>query len=144
VSRHRIMNIFCQNASAPVERRVEYKIAVLGSLYRCLLEPSYRQLQYAAPIWERNIVMSVSVGLSVSLCVCLSVHDHIFETTHPKFVHITYGRGSVLLRRRSDTLCTSGFMDDFIFAHKPRLLDVVAQLKRSAHAALGLDIDCAQ
>ena len=35
-----------------------------------------------------------------------------------------YGRGSVLLRRRSDTLCrpTSGFVHDVIFAHKPRLL----------------------
>jgi len=28
-------------------------------------------------------------------------------------------------------LCTSGFFDDFIFAHKPSLLDVAAQLKRS-------------
>jgi len=36
-------------------------------------------------------------------------------------------------------------MDDFIFAHKPRLLDVAAQLKcSSAHAALGLAIKCAQ
>jgi len=39
-------------------------------------------------------------------------------------------------------LCTSGFMDDVIFAHKPRLLDVAAQLKRSAHAALGLAVNC--
>ena len=30
------------------------------------------------------------------------------------------------------------------FAHKPRLLDVAAQLKRSAHVALGLAIKCAQ
>ena len=29
-------------------------------------------------------------------------------------------------------------MDDVIFAHKPRLFDVATQLKRSAHAALGL------
>jgi len=35
------------------------------------------------------------------------------------------------------------FMDDVIFAHKPRLLDIAAQLKRSAHAALGLAINCA-
>jgi len=53
-------------------------------------------------------------------------------------MHITYDRGSVLLWRRSDTLCTSGCMDNVIFVHKPRLLDVAAQLKRSAHAALGL------
>jgi len=30
-----------------------------------------------------------------------------------------------------------------MFAHKPRLLDVAAQLKRSAHAALSLAISCA-
>jgi len=46
--------------------------------------------------------------------------------------------------RRSDMLCTSGLVDDVIFAHKPRLLDVAAQLKRSAHAALGLAINGAQ
>jgi len=28
--------------------------------------------------------------------------------------------------------------------HKPRLLDVAAQLKRSVHAALGLAINCVQ
>ena len=32
----------------------------------------------------------------------------------------------------------NGLMDDVIFAHKSRLLDVAAQLKRSAHAALSL------
>jgi len=41
-------------------------------------------------------------------------------------------------------LCTSGFMDDVTFAHKTRLLDVAAQMKRSAHAALGLAINCEQ
>jgi len=46
--------------------------------------------------------------------------------------------------RRSDTLSTSGFMDNGMFAHKPRLLDVAAQLKRGAHAALDLAISCAQ
>jgi len=35
-------------------------------------------------------------------------------------------------------------MDDVMFAHKPRLLDVAAQLKRGAHAALGLAINHAQ
>ena len=59
-------------------------------------------------------------------------------------MHVTYGRGSFLLWQRSDMLCIFGFMDDVIFAYKPRLLDVAAQLKRSAHAALGLAINCAQ
>jgi len=35
-------------------------------------------------------------------------------------------------------------MDDIVFAYKPRLLDLAAQLKRSAHAALGLAIKYAQ
>jgi len=35
-------------------------------------------------------------------------------------------------------------MNDVIFAHKSRLFDVAAQLKRSAHVALGLVISCAQ
>ena len=77
----------------------------------------------------------LSVCLSLSLCVCLSVNDHNFGTTRAIFieffVRVIYDRGS-------------GFMDDVIFAHKPRLLDVAAQLKRSAHAALGLAINCAQ
>ena len=34
-------------------------------------------------------------------------------------------------------------MDDVTLAHKPRLLDVATQLKRSAHAALGLAVNCA-
>jgi len=38
---------------------------------------------------------------------------------------------------------TSGLMEEVIFAHKPRLLDVSAQLKRSAHAASGLAMNCA-
>ena len=64
--------------------------------------------------------------MSVSVCVCLSVCDHIFGTTRPifikLFVHVTYGRRSV-------TLCTSSFVDNVMFTHKPRLLDF--QLKRS-------------
>jgi len=74
------------------------------------------------------------------LCVYLSIRDHIFGTTRPifaDFTHVTHSRESVLLWRRSK-LRTSGFMDNVICAHKPRLLDVAAQLKRSAHAALGL------
>jgi len=82
------------------------------------------------------------MSVSVCVCVCLSVIISP-EYTRPIFtklsVHdVTYGRGSVFLWGRSDTLCTSGFVGDVIFAHKPRLLDVAAQLKRSAHAALGL------
>ena len=45
------------------------------------------------------------------------------------------GRVSVLFWQPSDTLCTTGFcVDDVISAHKPKLLDVAAQL----HCSLGL------
>jgi len=53
--------------------------------------------------------------------VCLSVRQHISGTTGPIFPkffrQISCGRGSVLLWRRSDTLCTSGFTDDVTFGH---------------------------
>jgi len=63
------------------------------------------------------------MSVSVCLCVCLSVRDHIFETTLSIFtrffcacylymlpVYVTCGRGSVLLWRRNDVLRISGFM----------------------------------
>ena len=80
------------------------------------------------------------------VCVCLSaiISSELHVRSLSIFVHVTNGRGSVLVWRRSDMLCTSGFTDDVIFAHKPRLLDVAAQLKRSTHAVLGLAINCAQ
>ena len=66
--------------------------------------------------------MSICLSVCVCVFVCLSVRDHIFATTRPIFaeffVHVPFGRGSVLLWRRSDTLCTSGFVDDVIFVHK--------------------------
>jgi len=70
----------------------------------------------------------------VCLCVCVRrVRDHIFGTTRPIFTnfffHVTHGRGSVLLWRRSDMVRISGFMDGVIFAHKLRLL-----IRRQAEA----------
>ena len=44
------------------------------------------------------------------------------------FVHVTYDRGSVLMWRRCDKLCTSGFIDDVRLAYKQRQLNVAAQL----------------
>jgi len=66
-----------------------------------------RQLDTPPPIWERSIVVNVS---------CVFIRKHVLETTLPifNFLHSTYGRALVLLWRRSDTSCTSGFMDDVI------------------------------
>ena len=72
--------------------------------------------------------MTTSVCLCV--CVCLSA-SLISGTTRPIFTNcvlVTYGSSSVPRWRRCDTLCTSGFMDDVILAHKPKQLNVAAQL----------------
>ena len=102
-------------------------------------------IYYTAPDREAEYC---DVHVCLCVCMCLPVCDHIFETTHPVFteifVHVTCGHGSVLLWWRSDVLCTSGLMDDVVFAHKPRLLDITAQLKCSAHTALGLAVYRAQ
>ena len=70
----------------------------------------------------RSIVTSVSVCLCVHTCVCLCAIDHISGTTCPIFsrffVNVTYGRGSVVIRRRSEMLRISGFVDDVVFARK--------------------------
>jgi len=88
-----------------------------------------------------SVCLSICLCVSVYLCVCQS-RSYLWNYTsdlHHFFVHATYGRGSVLLWRRNDMLCISGFVDDFIFAHKLRLLDVAARLRqRGSHAALGL------
>jgi len=84
--------------------------------------------------------------MCVSVCLCVCPFAIISSELHiqSSLISYAYGRGSVLLSRRSDTLRTSDFTDDVIFAHKPRLPDVAAQLKRSAHAGLGLAINCSQ
>jgi len=81
---------------------------------------------FTLPRWgsgpERSIIVMdmfvcvcVSVCLSVRLSVSISPEQQVQSSPH--FVHVTRGRGSVLLWRRCDTLCTSGFVDDVIFAH---------------------------
>jgi len=107
-----------------------------------------QQDRYSAPdkgaeYCDERVCLSVCLSVCVFVCP-RSYRQNYTSNLHHFFAHATYGRGSVLLWRCSDTLCTSGFMNDVIFAHKPRLLGVAAQLKRSAHAALGLAINCAQ
>ena len=74
---------------------------------------------YSTLVGEQSIAISLSVCVCAHLCVCQSVREHISATTSPIFakfcVPIPCGRGSVLLWRHCDTLCTSGFMDDVTF-----------------------------
>jgi len=92
------------------------------------------------PTMERSTVMNLSVCLRVFFCPQSYLRNYTSDLHH-FFVRVTYGRDSVLLWRRSDMLRTFGFMNDVISAHKPRLLGVAAQLRRSSHAALGLAIN---
>ena len=90
-------------------------------------------------------VMSVSVCLSACMRVCVFVCPRSYirnymSDLHQFFVHVTYSRGSVLFWRRSVV-----YFRFYSWPHVcSRLLDVAAHLKRIAHAALGLAINCAQ
>jgi len=75
-----------------------------------------------------NSLYLLGPGWSVKYCnqcvcvfVCLSVLLHVSKTNCPNFrkcsVHVNCGRGSVLVWRQYNTLCTSGFVDDVIFSH---------------------------
>ena len=86
--------------------------------------------------------------MSVCLSVCVFVCPRSYLRKYTSDIHqFLYMLPVAVARSFSGRVvnmsCTSGFMDDVIFAHKPRLLDVAAQLKRSAHAALGLAVNCA-
>jgi len=70
----------------------------------------------------------VCLSVCLHVCPCVSPRAYLWNYTSdlrqmlcPCYVHV---RGLVLLWQHSDTLCISGFTDDVIFAHKPRLLDV--------------------
>ena len=64
-------------------------------------------------------------GMSAKYCdrhVCMPVYPLAYVKTTCSnfaklFVHVTFDRGSVLLRRQCNTLCTSGFVDDIMFSH---------------------------
>ena len=67
----------------------------------------------------RSIAMSVSaVCLSACLSICsLAYLKDRTSKLNEISLHVTRGSGSVLLRRQCNMLCTSGFVDDVMFAH---------------------------
>jgi len=89
---------------------------------------------------DERVCLSVCVCLCVCVCLFAIISSELHVRSSPNFCACYCGRGSVVIWRLSDKLYTSGFMDYAIFAHKPRLLDVAAQQKHSAHAALGLAV----
>ena len=72
---------------------------------------------YSALVGEQSIAISLSVCVSVSVSPRAYLLNHWIDL-HKIFMQILCGRGSVLLWRRCDTLCTSGFMDDVTFGRR--------------------------
>jgi len=68
----------------------------------------------------------MSVSVCVFICPRSCLRDHTSDLYRIFCACYFCDRGSVLLWRRRDMFCSSGFMDDVIFAHKPTLLDVAA------------------
>ena len=69
------------------------------------------------PLRVRSIAMSVSVCLSV--CLSARISQKITWPNFTKYsVRVTYCRCSFLLWRQCNTLFTSGFVNDVIFAHR--------------------------
>ena len=97
---------------------IDVSIAITNSVFLvmssyCCFLASYRNKEFLLRPRERL--------QSIVMCVCLSVREDISGTSRAIFtkfsVHVAYvrGRGSVLLRRCCDTLCTSDFVDDIMF-----------------------------
>jgi len=89
-----------------------------------------------------------SNAISVSVYTRLCARLHVSNIARPNFtkfsVHVTCVRGLVLLWRQRNTLCTSGFVDDVMFAHKrPGRGDASRAYTRSTHQGAKYDAyDC--
>ena len=80
--------------------------------------------EVAYQMFTRSLVTPPRYGSGVLRSVCLSVCssasislESLDRSSRNVVCKLPYGRGSVLLRRRCDTLCTSGFIDDVTFGH---------------------------
>jgi len=71
---------------------------------------------YFVPRKVRSIAMSMSVHLFV--CLSARITRKPYGRTSPFCACSLQPCGSVLLRRRCDTLCTSSFMDDVMFSQR--------------------------
>ena len=99
---------------AMVISRLDYCNAALAGLPLATVTPLQRVQNSAA----RLIFQLSTRELSLRVCYSYRPGYHAWGTLkRPVQLHATYVRGSVLIWRCCDTLCTSGFMDDVIFAH---------------------------
>ena len=98
---------------------------------------SYSASDTGAEYCDECVCVSMSVCGCGCVCVCLR---SCLRTTRPIFTKFLG-----MLPMTVAGSFSGGVVIYFLFCggrHKPRLLDVTAQLKRSPHAALGLAINC--
>ena len=60
-----------------------------------------------------------SMAMSVYVCLFVSQKQHVQTSRKYLSLHVTCGRGSVLLWQQCNTLCTSGFADVASTCHSP-------------------------
>jgi len=128
-------------ATSSVSRWQQFATSVQSALYFCLVTcPAGTFSLFACCIVNRYTVCWNVSGMlfvvfftppdrgagycgdhvSLCVCVCLSLCKHISETAHPtlsNFLHVTCGRGLVLLCQRCNALFICGFVADVMFAH---------------------------
>ena len=94
------------------------------SSYRYCTQRFSKLIVQTTPMMQCKIIIrlggrSITIISSVCVSVCLSVREHISRTvgsiSTKVLMQVNCGCGSVLLWRRCDMLCTSGFMDDVTF-----------------------------
>jgi len=56
--------------------------------------------------------------VSAVCCLFASISPELNVRSSPIFLHVKYGRPSVLLWQGCDILFTSGFIDEVMFAHQ--------------------------
>ena len=95
-------------------------LAIVGRMAIAALRYRGRVWCLSMPCYSAPVKQVRSINYDQPVCVCLSVCLRAYlwnnwTDLREIFVQIPCGRGSVLLRPRCGTACTSGFMDDVMF-----------------------------
>jgi len=62
--------------------------------------------------WVQSTSMRLSVSWTAYVCPLASQKSHALASLNVLYMYVIRGRGSVLLWRQCNMLCTSGFVDD--------------------------------
>ena len=97
-------------------------------------QQSHALRSVVTPTGERSIVMGVSVCLCVCVCLSAIISSELHGRSSPNFCACFCACYLWPLFGPSvAALCTSGFVDDVIFAQKPRLLGTSPPSQSAVH-----------